>query len=200
MSDRLEQVFEHKRKSSAEFRAVQRKNGLILTPDDMTADPNTREGAIELHKSIHWFNLELWEFMCTSTDERPEELADVLHFLVELTILAGLDHTVVPEWEDCDRLDVMLQASLQDPWVLPDADANARFSIVAGLRLANLLKNKPWKQTLKEIDRKELTVCVAAMFFWYGATVRTSGLSAEDLFQQFVRKEDINHTRVTTGV
>lgn len=204
MTDRLLQVFEHKAKSSMEFREVQRKHGLLLAPENLRADPGTREGCIELHKGIHWFNLELQEFLTVSTDDKPEELADVLHFLVELAILFGYDHTIVPieaAEEDEDRLSVMLLASANNPFVMEDADTNARFAIIAGLHVAELLKNKPWKQTLKPVpDPKDLRERVQAMFYWYGAVVRTAGLTAQQLFDQFTRKDEINHERVTSGV
>lgn len=203
MSDRLEQVFENKRKSSAEFRAVQRRNGLLLAPEDMRADPATREGTQELHKGLHWINLELVEFLFSSGEERLEELADVLHFLVEFALLLGYDHTLVPEHggENKDRLDTMLEASENSPLVLQDHESNARFCIVASLQVANLLKNKPWKQTLKPVPAvHELREGVMSIFYWFGATVRTAGFTSDDLFSDFVRKEQINYSRVATGV
>lgn len=203
MTDRLAQVFAHKRISSGEFREVQRKNGLLLAPTNLEADPTTREGTIELHKGLHWINLELVEFMFAKMDERLEELADVLHFVVEFAILAGFDETIVPEHPsgDKDRLDTMLEASENNAFVLDDPEANARFCIVAALKVANLLKNKPWKQTPKPApDLKEFRESVQGVFYWYGATVRTAGFSAQKLFDDFVRKEEINHNRVVTGV
>lgn len=201
MTDRLQAIFEHKAVSSMEFREVQRKHGLLLTPENMTADWATREGAIELHKGIHWFNLELQEFLGAKREERPEELADVLHFLVELTIIAGFDYTLIPYDPENDRLSYMLRASEEDAFVLPDPEANARFAIIAGLHLAELIKNKPWKQTLKtELDVAEFRRRLSGMFYWYGAVVRTAGLTAQQLYDEFIRKEEINHTRVTTGV
>jgi hypothetical protein len=127
--------------------------------------------------------------------------------LIEFAILAGFDHTIVPEpikQEEVsvpDRLDVLLEASVGDAFVFPDAHTNARFAIVAGLHVAEMIKNKPWKQTRKtEIDHRAFTQRVAGMFYWYGAVVRTAGLSAQGLFEEFIRKEKINHERVTTGV
>lgn len=204
--DRLQDIFEHKRKSSAKFRAVQRKNGLLLASEDMRADPATREGTQELHKGLHWINLELAEYLYARPDERPEELADVLHFLVEFALLLGYDHTIVPDFGDpaypkLDRLDVMLEASMNDVLVMPDPEANARFCICAALRVADLLKNKPWKQSLKPPpDPEKLYQMVSSIFYWYGAVVRTQGMSSQDLYDQFIRKEGINNARVDTGV
>lgn len=203
MTDRLAEIFDHKRVSSAEFRAVQRKHGLILCPEDMRADPATREGAQELHKGIHWINLEYSEAICARREDRPEELADVLHFLVELALLLGYDHTVVPESlvEDEDRLAFLLRASEADPLVFPDFETNARFGILANLVLADLIKNKPWKQTLRPPPAEKAQLeAVQGMFYWYGATVRTAGISAAEIFQAFVGKDAVNHNRVVTGV
>lgn len=202
MTDRLLQIFEHKRNSSAEFRAVQRKHGLILCPEDLFADWKTREGAMELHKGLHWINLELQEFLAASTDEKPEELADVLHFLVEFCILCGYDHTIVPTGgEGTDRLEVCLKASENDPFIFSDSDTNARFTILASLAVADTIKNKPWRQTLKiERDEEAFRGLVRGILYWFGATARTAGFDAQTIYDQFVRKEEINHTRVATGV
>lgn len=204
--DRLEEIFKHKRVSSEHFRAVQKGHGLIPTPELLVADPNTREGTHELHKGLHWVNLELSEFIGATPTERPEELADVLHFLIEFCILSGLDHTLVPEAPKHDeapapdRLEYILVASAEDPFVFEDAIMNARFTILQALQIAEILKNKPWKQTLKVLDVAEFRTRVNGLFYWFGATVRTAGLDAQTLFDQFTRKENINYERIATGV
>lgn len=202
--DRLKDIFDHKRVSSAQFRAVQAKHGLLYAPEIMLADPETREGAIEIHKGIHWINLELSEFLGASDGERPEELADVLHFLVELCLLVQLDYTALPgpdRGEDYDRLDIVLSASIGDGFVFEDPETNARFTILSALRLAELIKNKPWKQTLRtDLDLIEFTNRLLAIWYWYGATVRTAGVTAQELYDNFVAKEKINYNRIATGV
>jgi hypothetical protein len=121
---------------------------------------------------------------------------------VEFAILAGYDHTVIPEStrDGEDRLDLILVASSEDPFVFDEPIMNARFTILQALQIAEILKNKPWKQTLKPVDEKELKLRLAGLFYWYGATVRTARLTAQDLFDQFERKEKINYERITTGV
>lgn len=202
MTDRLAQIFEHKAVSSMKFREVQRKHGLLLAPENLVADWKTREGAIELHKGLHWINLELLEFIEAPPATKPEELADVLHFLTEFSILAGYDPNLIPPGEEgYDRLDVVLQASVEDPFVFPDAITNARFCSLAALRIADVIKNKPWKQTVKtERNEEDFASRVKAMWYWFGATVRTEGITAQEIFDQFVRKEGINNNRVDTGV
>jgi hypothetical protein len=201
MEDRLRDIFDHKVVSSTEFRGVQSVLGMLDPKLVIVADWKTREGTIELHKGLHWINLELAEFLGASSSEQFEELADVLHFLVEFCILCGIDHTVIDEEKDLDRLDVVFNASLGDPFVFEDAHTNARFTMHSVLHVAELLKNKPWKQTLKlERNEKDFIRRVKGMWYWYGATCRTAGMTPQNLYDEFVRKEEINHNRVATGV
>lgn len=202
-TDRLQVIFDHKRVSSKKFRLVQKKHKLMATKDPLKADWKTREGAIELHKGIHWINLELCEVIEAKLPEVPEELADVLHFLVEFCILCGLDYDLISmkDVTEGDRLDLILNASARDPFVFTDMHTNARFCMHAALHVADMIKNKPWKQTLKKVrDEDEFLNRVRGLWYWFGATVRTANLTAEQLFDQFVRKEKINNKRVDTGV
>jgi len=202
VSDRLSTIFESKAKSSSTFRTVQHELGMVAEEAVAKASPFTREGTIELHKGIHWINLELSEFLGAVPADRPEELADIMHFLVEFALLLGYDANIIQAEEAYgDRLDTMLQASEKDPFVFGDEDTNARFMILANLQVAEMLKNKPWKQTLRtDLDPNQLRTRVSGMFYWFGATVRTAGLNADNLFQQFMRKEQINYKRISTGV
>lgn len=202
MSDRLAEIFQSKAKSSSLFRSVQFDLGMIHRDAVERASWKTREGCIELHKGLHWINLELSEFLSATPSERPEEIADILHFLIEFALLLGYDSTIInanPETED--RLEVIVEASRNDAFVFPDEETNARFMILAVLQVAEMLKNKPWKQTPKtELDETELKKRVCGIFYWFGALVRTAGLDATQLYQQFMRKEAINYQRVSSGV
>jgi hypothetical protein len=202
MIDKLAQIFESKARSSSAFRTVQFEMGMIAPEAVTKADPLTRHGCIELHKGLHWINLELSEFLGATPAERPEELADILHFLIEFTLLLGLDSTIIGEDARYgDRLDTVVEASKNDPFVFGDEETNARFMILATLQVAEMLKNKPWKQTTVPIkDEHEFKTRIRGMFYWFGAIVRTSGLDADGIFQQFMRKEEINYKRIATGV
>ena len=73
------------------------------------------------------------------TKHFKEELADALHFLVELTIIAGYNHEIVTRLEDRP----FEKVTEKDAW--PTV-------YKLGL-LCNCLKNKPWKQTQMLTDR-----------------------------------------------
>lgn len=199
--NRLQNIFEHKKVSSTEFRGVQAGLGMINPENILAADWKTRDGTIELHKGLHWINLELAEFIEARPEERPEELADVLHFLVEFCLLFGYDWDVVPDAGGEDPLDGVLLASKDDPLVFPDVHTNARFMILAVLQVADMLKNKPWKQTLRtELDPIEFRRRVCGMWYWFGAVARVAGFSSQQVYDEFIAKELKNGRRIATGV
>lgn len=208
---RLEEIFASKRRSTERFRLVQVSNQVLTYNLVNRADWKTREGTIELHKGLHWINLELYEVIHAADETMPEEIADVLHFLVEFTLLLGYDEVDVISETDLthyqhvieakDRLDAVVRASFGDPFTFEEVRDNARFMILSSLAIADLLKNKPWKQTVKtEIDEGELKGRIRGLWYWFGAVARTGGLDADQVYEQFMRKEKINAERVETGV
>lgn len=204
MTDRLSTIFSHQLELTTKFRAIQNDNGLLSTPD-IPVDPLSREGCLELHKDLHWINLEIAEAIYARPEKRREELADVMHFLAEFCHVAGIGPDIVPGNENNDskddKLDILVNASTEDPFVFPDFEANARFTILAVLRVADLLKNKPWKQSLKgDWNGADFQDRVRAMFYWYGATVRTAGMTAQDLFDAYMGKKSENQQRIEAGV
>lgn len=202
ITDRLEKMFAMKRESTHHFRATQARLGAIAEHLIDTADWRTRDGGTELHKGLHWISLEYSEFLNEMDKvKRNEELADVLHFILEFCLLSGIGADVIPPGDQYDRLDVVFLASLKNAFVFEDAETNARFGILATLATAEMIKNKPWKQTLKtERDEAEFLTRVRGIWFWFGATCRTHGLTPDTLFAEYARKEKINANRIATGV
>lgn len=197
--DLLSQLFKKQKSQTEAFLQIQKSNGL-WTSNQIPVEPTTHEGTLQLHCSLHWFNLEISEVLNSPSTQKNEEIADVLHFLLEFCILAGVeadDILLVGPGEE--RLEEVLSASQTDPLVFPDPDTNLRFTILAALRVADILKNKPWKQTLKDLDWDEFLDRVRAVWYWYGASVRTLGLTAEQLFAEYERKEEINYNRIQKG-
>jgi hypothetical protein len=203
MIDRITQMFKKKGESTRRFRAVQERQGMLATPE-IPVDINTREGTIELHKGIHWINLELSEFLGAPPEMRREELSDVLHFIMEFCLLADIGESLIPgnfSGKGDDRLDLVFVASEKNPLVFNDADTNARFTMLAALHVAEMLKNKPWKQTLKtDMDMTEFRTRVLGIWYWFGATCRTEKMTSQNLYDEYMRKEEINANRIATGV
>lgn len=114
-----------------------------------------------------------------------EEIADALHFLVELLIFAGvsveqcLDR--VPEFPAGDKL-AEIQQSYWEP--------------VYRLGLAmNFLRNKPWKQSQVPTDEGR---CRRALFEAFAAHVQLwadLGLTQDITFNFYFRKSEVNKFR-----
>lgn len=105
-----------------------------------------------------------------------EELIDALHFLIELTIIAGYDKKIVASTNS---------HSVDD------------FDIVYNLGLmCNCLKNKPWKQTQMLTDRPKFKkylasawTCLMSTFFW-------EDISLEEIYDLYFKKNAVNQFRI----
>ena len=59
----------------------------------------------------------------------------------------------------------------------------------------NCLKNKPWKQTQMETDKEHFVEELADGFHFYIALLLSIDMSAEDLFQIYFKKSEVNKFR-----
>ncbi len=63
----------------------------------------------------------------------------------------------------------------------------------------NCLKNKPWKQEQMETDREHFVEELADGFHFYIALLIALDLTAEDLFQVYFKKSEVNKFRQRSG-
>ena len=115
---------------------------------------------------------------------RMEELADALHFLTELTLIAGYD------WKAIEKnvLDNINEES--DAW-------NVVYQL--GL-MCNCLKNKPWKQTEMLTDRKKFEGYLFGAWIEFLRYFETNLSDDADLFYElynlYFKKNQVNHFRI----
>jgi len=106
-----------------------------------------------------------------------EELIDALHFLVELTIIAGYVNfqptsSVTP--------------GTTEPW-----------DVVFPLGLmCNTLKNKPWKQTQMLTDRSDFEMYLNRAWDYLIALFRQEKLKNEDIYNLYFKKNSVNQFRI----
>lgn len=116
---------------------------------------------------------------------RNEEMADALHFMVELLIFAGVTPAqcleVRPEY-------------LADDSELMDADAwwNATYQL--GIAM-NFLRNKPWKQSQVPTDEKRFREQLLRAFTAFIALWTDLGIPMEELHSFYFRKSNVNEFR-----
>jgi len=108
-----------------------------------------------------------------------EEVIDALHFLVELSIIAGYDYKIVPENHST--------ITLESEW-----------NIVYNLGLAcNCLKNKAWKQTHILTDRKKFELYLEeAWRRMLGLLTIDLKLTKLDIYCYYVKKNEVNKFRI----
>jgi len=122
-----------------------------------------------------------------------EELADALHFLVEASIIAELN----PETEVAVLFEIV---SLLD---IDISDLNLKIlvsNVILSMGLAaNILKNKPWKQTqmctdVQKFKNKLIVVWVDFITLWQGLNC-----SQEDIYILYIKKHTVNVWRQDTN-
>ncbi len=203
--DRLEAIFQRQAELMHKYVEIERESGVgkaLLPPRFDLDDPRCQY----VLKDFAWrVTEELAEACDALTDPLhfQEEVADGLHFLVELALIAGLfPEDVAPKPLVGDRLSAMaegLQVDHSSPASRPTEVFLASFLVVKSLGLAmNCLKNKPWKQSHVETDAKKFRAQILATFWHYVALACACGLGADGLFDLYFRKAAVNSFRQDT--
>jgi hypothetical protein len=155
------------------------KMGTLLDSTDTNID--TAEG----QKWIKDFAWRTTEELCEADEAKPlsddhyrEELIDALHFLTELSIIAGYNGAFVNSLEpkygkDTTSYDVIYELGL----------------------MCNCLKNKPWKQSQIMTDRKEFTVHFKSAWMALLQLLYQSGLYDIELYNVYFKKNAVNQFR-----
>ncbi len=138
-----------------------------------------------------WFSLMSWylveeisEAVHPTPEELPEELADCLHFAVELCILAD----VTP-----DDLQPIFQMDLFD-------DIPAQFQLIDVVSIlgmaVNKLKGKHWKKQFAPPDMHQFQTLLANMLFRLVTVMWSHNV---DPYAEYFKKHELNEVRIQTG-
>ncbi len=67
--------------------------------------------------------------------------------------------------------------------------------------MAELIDSVPWKWWAKyqEFDKQNAKVEVVDLFHFLISTAQALGMSADDVYQAYLKKNEVNHTRQDTG-
>jgi len=133
-------------------------------------------------------------FQLADGGDPVEELADALHFVVELFILAGLElpHLTLGE-AICVAEGIMEEH--QDGTL-----ETAIYQTVISCGLAgNTLKNKKWKKTLRPTDKDKFGDKMWEMFNHLITAFTSLGCNADDIHQAYFSKSETNKNRIRTN-
>ena len=216
--DMLVQIFNQQRSHMEVYAEIEDENGLLQTPD-IPVDIQSRFGQARL-KDFAWRITEELGEVLESIEENSHqpvfyetEIADVLHFLTEFTILAGMGpKDLISKDANLDSNDylIILYDLIKDNipslkfFTKPDSKLTlAIFTtgiIIQRLAMTcNLLKNKPWKRSVKETDYEELKERIRGVWAAYLTLCGALDIGPEKLHALYFKKSDVNKIRQETG-
>lgn len=199
--DLLQAIFDRQKSLMGKYHDIELKSGLLQT-EDCPVNLDDKRGQARI-KDFSWrVTEELGEALDAKAnkDHYQEELIDGLHFLTELTVLAGKDYdTILPEgipvyyedrlWDLVERAKRNIQGYGWDlnSWVTKFIEQLAM--------MCNCLKNKPWKQSMMKTDREAFYNRLINVWVCYITILVVSGMNAEDIANVYLKKSQVNQFR-----
>jgi hypothetical protein len=185
----LKAIFDKQRELLLKYRPIEKANGLLHT-EDIPVNLNCRFGQAQL-KDLAW---RMTEEITEATDAREhrdhylEELVDALHFMVELMILA--------DFQPCRDLTFYFDQTHDMFREFEHEVTIAPYAIVERIGCAmNCLKNKPWKQSQMLTDHHKFKGHLEEAWITFIGLMVCEGLDANDLYDLYFRKSEVNAFR-----
>ena len=200
--DMLAAIFNRQKELMAKYHHIEARSGLLQT-EDCPVNLDDRRGQARI-KDFSWRVMEeLGEALDAKshTDHYQEELIDGLHFLTELTILAGRDyHNIIPEdlpKFHSDHLEDLYETALTriDGPVHTDLNHWVAQFVEQLAMMCNCLKNKPWKQSMMKTDREAFYDRLTNVWVCYMAILAMAGMKPIDIADTYLRKSQVNQFR-----
>lgn len=203
--DKLQAIFTRQKSLMDKYHDIELRSGLLQT-EDCPVNLDDKRGQARI-KDFSWrVTEELGEALDarSNKDHYQEELIDGLHFLTELTILAGKDyHNILPEGTALyhnDRLEDLVENAKEcisrngdnlNYWV-------SKFIENLGM-MCNCLKNKPWKQSMMKTDRNAFYGRLSEVWVLYITLLVVSGMDADSIAITYLKKSQVNKFRIRSA-
>ncbi len=204
--DRLKMIFDRQRELLLKYHEIEKKNGIGLGAMEGAFDIDSPKWQYLL-KDYAW---RVTEEIAESTEALPErknlthaqeEMADSLHFLIELSLIAGITEKDFPPStpEGGDALSCLFSESYRSFYkgLSPRVHSvDPAFWVIEDLgRAMNCLKNKPWKLTHVETDVTRFRINIFSAFFSLMAYAESIEMNADKVFDFYFRKSNVNQFR-----
>ena len=206
IGDKLEAIFNRQKELMAKYHDIEKRGGLLQT-EDCPVNLDDKRGQARL-KDFAWrLTEEVGEALDAlygdnDVEHFNEELVDGLHFLTELTILAGLEPrevvaTVIKNDEfEGDCLDTICQYSMVREQVGTSWLAWSTTMLIRRLgMMCNTLKNKPWKQSHMRTDREAFKAKLGEVWEIYIHILTNSLGDANTIADVYLKKSQVNKFR-----
>jgi hypothetical protein len=203
----LEQIFFRQFELMVKYHDIESKSGIFkYQSEEIPVDIQTLAGQVRL-KDFAWRVMEeVAEAIDGHSEEhQQEEIADALHFLVELYILAGYGPEFFGRLEDIyNEVDRRQQEFTSKQWGNDEDELNiarcVKNFVWALGNTMNRLKNKPWKQSQMLTDIPEFEKWLKMSMIQYVEVAQAFHIyTAEMLYDLYFRKSDVNKFRQRSG-
>lgn len=200
--DRLKQIFDKQKKLMDRYEPIEIRSGRVIVPTGPTNlnDPlwqaRLRDEAWRITEEV----AEALDAKETNGNFR-EELMDVLHFLVEFTILSNKDYDEVTSFELDPECKDYLSMIYRDGTHLHEEGFEklvCHFIRHIGLTV-NQLKNKAWKQTHKDTNVNLYNYHLEMAWISFIGLLGSMGFEPNDILEGYMDKSSINTKRQETG-
>lgn len=192
--DKLVAIFNRQKELMEKYHDIEARSGLMQT-EDCPVNLNDKRGQARI-KDFSWrVTEEVGEALDALGQEDIEhyceELIDGLHFLTELTILAGVNpEDIVVKNVSRDYLDSLYE----------DRDKTSSINeLVTDLvrdlgMMCNCLKNKAWKQTNMLTDEMQFRSQLNLVWYDYVSLMGLQ-MDAEEIAMVYLKKSQVNKFR-----
>lgn len=189
--DKIEAIFNRQKELMDKYHDIELRSGLLQT-EDCPVNLNDKRGQARI-KDFAWrVTEELGEALDAwktgDVIHTKEELADGLHFLTELSILAGFPFT---------------GATLESIWKGTNSNAGVEEAVtdfIAKLGMTcNCLKNKPWKQSQMLTDVPEFNKRLYSTWLSYIGIMALIFHSVDEAVDIYFKKSNVNKFRQRSG-
>ena len=199
--DLLQAIFNRQKSLMGKYHDIELKSGLLQT-EDCPVNLDDKRGQARI-KDFSWrVTEELGEALDAKAnkDHYQEELIDGLHFLTELTVLAGKDYDTIlpggiPTYYEDHLWDLVERAKRNIQGYGWDLDSWVTKFIEQLAMMCNCLKNKPWKQSMMKTDQEAFYSRLTNVWVCYITILVVSGMNAEDIANVYLKKSQVNQFR-----
>lgn len=204
--DLLKAIFDRQKSLMGKYHDIELRSGLLQT-EDCPVNLDDKRGQARI-KDFAWrVTEELGEALDAKAhqDHYQEELIDGLHFLTELTILAGKDYDTIisdhiPKYHEDHLQDLVCNGKfLIEDRGRADIEFWVSKFIESLAMMCNCLKNKPWKQSMMKTDREAFYSRLTDAWCCYTTILVASGMSGRDIANIYLKKSQVNKFRIRSA-
>jgi hypothetical protein len=197
--DKLEEIFDRQRNYLRSLKDIYQSNGVMLHAIDPPWNLNGREEQEEFRLLAWRYTEELIEAAAEADPQKyVTEMADALHFLVEIAIYAGItpgDIYQGPEydwqslWDECQRA--------LYPGCRRGYGDLCNIAIQCIGTAMCLLKQRSWRTDHRPTDQGLFRYAYNEAFYAFIMECVTRGITAQALYDAFFAKAKINDQRTS---